>query len=376
MWFRSTVSFLSGLALLALLLQGCATTGMGPVENLLSPEQKIDELKISPVFEKGAPRRVAVLPFANVTGQAEASEIVRRGFYSHFASKRHRDVELYHIDAVLEKNGLYKNQGFMKMSPEKLGNLLGADGLVYGKVTGFDRLFLCAYSQVSVELEAKLVRVSTGETLWQGKHRTAHHEASIPFTPFGVVPALIRTAINVRDIELVRTTDDLCRTMVSAVPDLSTETARTVYKPAPAAELSAEKLEQPADKAVPQIKDPATIAMWKDEAHKQLREGRSGESVRTLLKILAEQKDDPDVHFLLGMAYHQDNNSDGAVRHMTRATELAPMNTGFHYNLGLARIERGNLEGAVAEWKRVMELDPDNKSAGVLLELYAGGKGD
>ena len=47
------------------------------------------------------PKKVAVLPFDNLTSDPELEELVRRSFYSHFALKRYRDIEVTEVDRAL-----------------------------------------------------------------------------------------------------------------------------------------------------------------------------------------------------------------------------------------------------------------------------------
>ena len=165
------------------------------------------------------PVKIAILPFENQTNNEKAGSIVRNSFYSQFASKKYRDVELFEIDELLDENDLYENHAFNAVEISELGNLLHADGLVYGKITGYNKLHLGLYSQVYVELEVKLVETSTSKVLWEVKHKTAHHEGDLPLELIGVVSAMLRTTKNITDTELVRATDELCRTIVKALPE-------------------------------------------------------------------------------------------------------------------------------------------------------------
>lgn len=165
------------------------------------------------------PVRVAILPFENMTSNDKAGRLVRNSFYSQFASKKYRDVELFEIDEILDENGLYEDHKYNSSKVSKLGQLLNADGVVYGKITGYNKLHLGLYSQVYVELEVKLVEASTSKVLWQVKHKTAHHEGDLPLELIGVVSAMFRTTKNISNTELIRATDDLCRTIVSALPE-------------------------------------------------------------------------------------------------------------------------------------------------------------
>ena len=165
------------------------------------------------------PSRVAILPFENTTDNEDAGEIVRNSFYSQFATKKYRDIELFEIDELLDDNGLFNDYTFVNVEPKKLGRILNADGVVYGKITGYNKLHLGLYSQVYVELEVKLVEAATSNVIWQAKHKTAHHEGDIPLELIGIVSAMFRTTKNISDAELVKATDELCRKIVCALPE-------------------------------------------------------------------------------------------------------------------------------------------------------------
>jgi len=203
------------------LLLGCNTTGKVTKTQIPLLDDRIDEFEISLALKKEPPKRVAILPFENLTDKSEAFEIVRRSFYNHFASKKYQDAELHRVDHLLRKNGLFANQSFLKAAPAKLGKLLDVDGLIYGRITGFDRVFLGAYSQVAVELEAKMIRVSDNSMLWRAKHRAAKHAGGVFIDPLGMIPTIIRAALNLREIEILRTAEDLSRLMMATLPEPS-----------------------------------------------------------------------------------------------------------------------------------------------------------
>ena len=65
----------------------------------------------------------------------------------------------------------------------------------------------------------RLVEASTSKVLWTVKHKTAHHEGDLPLEVIGVVSAMFRTLRNISATELVRATDDMCRAIVTALPE-------------------------------------------------------------------------------------------------------------------------------------------------------------
>jgi parallel beta-helix repeat protein len=201
-----------------ILVQSCV---VATKDTLIAPQIRDvfkGEYKIDPYMEKNRPRTVAVLPFHNKTRSKEGSDIVRKGFYNHFSSLPFKDMELYRIDNLLRKADLTDTEVIFKKSPRELGNILGVDAVVYGEIYDFDKLFAVVYSQVSVGAEIKMYDAKTGHFLWSGKHTARIHEGGVATTPVGLIATVIATALNVRDIQLLRACDDLFRDMVKTIP--------------------------------------------------------------------------------------------------------------------------------------------------------------
>ncbi|MEN6374206.1 MAG: GNA1162 family protein [Smithella sp.] len=176
------------------------------------------EYKIDPYMQDHIPRSVAVMPFVDLSRSKEGFEAVRRGFYNHFSSLPFKDMELYRVDSILRKAGLIDSEAVRKTSPQELGKLLGVDAVVFGEISNFDKLYAVVYSQVAVGAEIKMYDTKTGNFLWSGKNVARKHEAGIATHPVGIVAAVITTAMNMRDIQLLRANDDLFRDMVKTIP--------------------------------------------------------------------------------------------------------------------------------------------------------------
>lgn len=68
-------------------------------------------------------------------------------------------------------------------------------------------------------------------------------------------------------------------------------------------------------------------------------------------------------HFLLGVAYYQQEKADDAVAALRRAGELDPHSARNFYNLGVAYAYTGETDKEIAAYKRTIRLDPDHISA-------------
>lgn len=176
------------------------------------------QYEVLPYMEKHMPKLVAVLPFVDVSKSQQGAQEVRRGFYNHFSSLPFKDMELYRVDNLLAKAGLTDPVEINKKSPQEIGKILGVDAVVYGEISNFDKLFAVVYSQVSVGAKVRMYDVKSGELLWRGEHVARIHEGGVSISPIGMVATIVATALNVRDIQLLRACDDLFRDMVKTIP--------------------------------------------------------------------------------------------------------------------------------------------------------------
>ncbi|MBI4776647.1 MAG: DUF799 family lipoprotein [Deltaproteobacteria bacterium] len=182
-------------------------------EVLLSGEYQTTE-----AYEKRKPKTVAVLPFLNETGKEEAPEVVRRCFYNHFSSLPYLDMELFRVDSLLRSKGVTDPTNVQKMTPQQLGAILNVDAVIYGTITHYNRIYAVLVSDVAVGAILRMADTKTGEDLWTGKHVAHTPSGGIATTPVGLILTALSTAYNLRAINLYRTSDDLFREMVKAVP--------------------------------------------------------------------------------------------------------------------------------------------------------------
>ena len=189
------------------------TTVVQTAEILLNGEYETTE-----AYEKHKPKTIAVLPFLNETGKEEAPEVVRRCFYNHFSSLPYLDVELFRVDSLLRSKGVTDPTNVQKMTPQQLGAILNVDAVIYGTITNYDRIYAVLISDVAVGARLRMADTKTGDELWAGEHVAHTPSGGIATTPVGLILTALSTAYNLRAINLYRTSDDLFREMVKAVP--------------------------------------------------------------------------------------------------------------------------------------------------------------
>ncbi|MFO7570291.1 MAG: DUF799 family lipoprotein [Smithellaceae bacterium] len=212
-WLKGSLIFA-----LIFMISGCLvatkTTVITPeIQSLFS-----GEYKVHPAMKDHMPQTVAVLPFVDLSGNKESVDVLRRGFYNHFSSLPFSDMEMHRVDDLLSRAGLKDADVISKTPPQELGRILGVDAVVTGDISNFDKFFAVLYSQVAVGADVKMTDTKTGQFLWRGKHTVRKHEGGFSTHPVGLIATVLVTALNVRDIQLLRANDDLFRDMVKTIP--------------------------------------------------------------------------------------------------------------------------------------------------------------
>ncbi len=196
---------------------GCVYTPQTKV----SPPLVIDfkgETRFDHTLVDRPPQTVAVLPFLNRTDKKEAFDIVRKSFHGHLSKLNYTVIPLFRVDDALRQAGLDSPEKVYEVPPQKLREILRVDALVKGAVTHYDRVYVGVYSQAAVGAEASMVDGRTGKELWWAKDVSRKHAGGVSTTPIGLIFVAVSTALNMREIELLRSSDDLFRKMVQTIP--------------------------------------------------------------------------------------------------------------------------------------------------------------
>ena len=205
------------LLVLFLFLTGCAvstndTISVLPALKTGSSDQKLD-------MTARLPTTVAVLPFVNKTGSDFAYTVVRRTLFNHFSPKNYRLLHLQDIDNRLALAGIDTPALVAQKTPAELMAILGVDGLIYGDVTHYDKIFAGTYSQVAVGVEMRFVN-GAGETVWEVKDVKRSHSGGLSMSPVGLIMNALVAAQHVYgDLNLYRAADDLGRALAEDLPE-------------------------------------------------------------------------------------------------------------------------------------------------------------
>ncbi len=213
--------------------------------------------------EEKLPYKIAILPFANKTSNPEAGTIVRKMFYNFFSSLNYRDLEPYVIDENLKANNLYTDiTGGKKVSPRKLGQLLGVDAVIYGEVISLGKIYALVYSDNQAGLKARMVRCSNAKPVWELEHTIHIEEGDVPLSPIGLAATVFMTALSHKQATHMKAASELCMQMIATMPN-----PPGVSEPSPKIQAlvhnGAGKLLQPGDSIkVAMIGDKNQVASW------------------------------------------------------------------------------------------------------------------
>ena len=202
---------------LCFLAAACATRY---VEGDINKSSAVDSVGDVVLFEssqsivKIPPKCLGVLPFSTVKKEFEPTVPFRKAVHAHLATTGINMVPLEKID-----------QQSITTKPEsqdlsRIGNALGCETFVSAEVTEKKTNFYGVYSEVKIGAILKVINVRTGETLWKGRHTAVARDGSLPLNPLSILGGAVTATANLRDEQVVRTTNDLARRLVAAIPGL------------------------------------------------------------------------------------------------------------------------------------------------------------
>ena len=187
----------------------------------------LEEIKVPEASRQGGtatqqrvelPTIVAVMPFANDTQTKDAAERLRKSVYNVFSSAPYVDIELATIDEGIV--GLERRTGrkVVDMKPQEICQAIGCDGLVYGRVTDYQKTFGGVYSRLRAEVEIRMVNARTGQEVTRVKDSVDYLEGGIPLSPLGAIMSALSSAANLREIQETRMVAELAAKLVAKIP--------------------------------------------------------------------------------------------------------------------------------------------------------------
>ncbi|MDY7038264.1 MAG: DUF799 family lipoprotein [Thermodesulfobacteriota bacterium] len=208
MFFTNTSIFKTIFTIYLLLLSlACASTSNRDISALHWAE------------EDNSAKKVIILPFVNDTPEKDIEIVVRKSFYNHFSSKNYHDIELSEVDQVLTILHHVSLRTWRDLSPINLGELFHADYIIYGIVKKFAKIFMGIYSQIMLKVKLEIVEGKSGNVVWRKTIVKRSHEGGIPFNPFGILPAALRSGLHMKEERTLDLIDRLNRILAEQIPE-------------------------------------------------------------------------------------------------------------------------------------------------------------
>lgn len=190
-------------------------------------------------FFTDPPRKIAILPFDNLVGGNYILNSVpiprfsdketdgwnwtyanrlRRFFFGHFAAREFVDIELMYVDKMLQALKILTPNDLYNIPAQELGRILGADALIYGKVTDYKNSYYALYKQIRIGLSIKCVSTKDGTIFFEGEHVRHDNDVRVATNPFDFVIASFQNSMSMRDVYAARASEEVVRELVLRIP--------------------------------------------------------------------------------------------------------------------------------------------------------------
>ncbi|KMT66252.1 GNA1162 family protein [Catenovulum maritimum] len=187
------------------------TEPLDQVEKLFKDEKKQIELEQDEI-----PKTIAVLPFNNLTESDGAFEVVRRVIYNHIASKNYHMLHWQAVDDKLSLAGIDLAQAH-QMDSAKLADILEVDGVIFGDINHFERIFAGIVTQIKVGVELRFYN-RNGQLLWQESDTATSRAGGISVSPIGLLLNAAVATLHLKEENLLRAADDVGRELAKVMP--------------------------------------------------------------------------------------------------------------------------------------------------------------
>ena len=194
---------------------------------------------VSPEYLNDPPERIAVLPF---TDEGSANFVVdkialtyrskkqrynwawtdaqrlRRAMQGYLAQREFLLANLIGVDTVMQERNIRDMADLRRVSAQELGQWLGVDAVMYGKVLHYEGYYFGPVAAWNVGIEVELVSSHNGKTL---VHATVSRYDVSLLPAMDLQDILINSAQNIlqlRDINLARAEEEACREVVKRIP--------------------------------------------------------------------------------------------------------------------------------------------------------------
>ena len=142
-------------------------------------------------LRQAAPRSILVVPAINQSVYVNAPDYYLTTIAQPLAERGYYVFPVHAVKRVLEEDGLSDADLVHASDPRRLGQLFGADAILYVKIDRWDAQYLVVTTTTTVKLAYRLVDARTGAELWK-------HDLQMTCTPqsgSGGIAGLVAQAV-------------------------------------------------------------------------------------------------------------------------------------------------------------------------------------
>ena len=173
------------------------------------------------------PRTIAIMPLSNETESELAIDVVRQTLTNHFGSRNYRVVHTGDVNRRLTAAG-YTLDGKGLPVLADLRRITGADGIITGSVTDYDKTFAGVAARVSVGVSLTLYN-SADDIVWETEGVKRSYAGGVSTSPVGLIVNALSAAKHIYgDANLYRAADELGRSLAASMPSPASLGAQTL----------------------------------------------------------------------------------------------------------------------------------------------------
>lgn len=131
------------------------------------------------------PRTIAILPMDNHTTDLVGPKYLRYLFKKYASGRGYKVIDVSYIDTKLNEIGITDGGQLSATTPQKIGEVVGAEAVVYGTLTEFKYTNVGFYYQRKVAASFKMFSSRTGELLWEDERKKENSEIALSLKAIG-----------------------------------------------------------------------------------------------------------------------------------------------------------------------------------------------
>lgn len=162
------------------------------------------------------PRFLAILPFAHPAGKQEGALVLRQTLFGSLFSSQFRLIDNLAVERAMKRLGVPLSGRYSESQVRAVGQALGADLVLTGEVTRWDRTYMAVQSTISTGLKVSLLDAATGARV-AGVEDKISRSKGLAGIPTGIGAAVLAPISGMSKRFLYRSAFDLTESVAGAL---------------------------------------------------------------------------------------------------------------------------------------------------------------